>query len=139
MAEHCALRGTRGAAGKEDGSRGIRIHFSGGRRSVRRGTAREDAGRCSFSKSLEFVADEKGLQIEADTAAGYGGGRKAGRQHQSRITSRSNGQEQFDGIGAVAVENADIGAFLQPEALDKGAAMCHSFTELLVGISIDLV
>ena len=133
MAQHGAFGGARRATGEENGGRLIGIdlcHRCGGL---------GDAGsRADFhalqigAERREFVADENGGDVKFAARSGHGRLRKCGRKIHRHIAGAGDGQEQLDGVLAVAVEDGDVRTFGQSQALDESPAAGDALAHLPV-------
>ena len=135
VAQHGALRGARGAAGEEDGGGALLVDPGSRDSLVGDARCRNDLHALQFrAQRRKFVAHEEGGDVELHAAADDGLLRQGGREHHGHIAGAGDGQEELDGVLAVAVEDGDVRAFLQAELLDEGAAAGDALTHLLIGV-----
>ena len=131
--EDGALRGAGRAAGEEDGGRLVRVHDGGGNAFLGDGGGRQDLHALELRREgLEFIADEQRRDVEFHAGADEGHFRQGGRQVHRHVTGAGDGEEQLDGVLAVAVEDGDVRALRKAEAFDDGAAARDALAEFLV-------
>ena len=134
MAQDSALGSAGGTAREEDGGRAFGINIGRRNARFRNGSGREHLGALDLGgKGHELLPYEDGGNVKFHAAAYHGHFRQGGREIHGHISGRSDGQEQFHGILAVAVENGNVGALGKAQALDKGTAAGNSLSQLLVG------
>ena len=79
-----------------------------------------------------WIADEQRRDVEFHAGADEGHFRQGGRQVHRHVTGTGDGEEQLDGILAVAVEDGDVRALRKAEAFNDGAAARDALAEFLV-------
>ena len=71
-------------------------------------------------------AHEEGGDVKLHAGADEGHFGQLGRKHHDHITGAGDGQVQLDGVLTVTVEDGNMGALGQAQAVDESAAAGHS-------------
>ena len=133
VAQDGTLRGTGGATGEEDGGGLLLVHDGDGSLFIGDARGGKDLHALQFrGERHELLTDEDGGDVELHAGTDDGHFRKGGREVHRDITGAGNGEEQFDGILAVAVEDGDMGSLRKAEGLDEGAAAGDALPQFLV-------
>ena len=133
VAQDGALRGTGRAAGEEDGGRLLLVHDGDGSLLLGDAGGRKDLHPLELrGERHELLTDEDGGDVELHAGADDGHFRQGGREVHRDITGAGNGEEELDGILAVAVEDGDMGSLRKAEGLDEGAAAGDALSQFLI-------
>ena len=137
VAEDGTLGRSGRSAGEEDGGGAFRVDIGHGSLRIRDAGGRKHLDPLQLGgKRHELLAHEKRGDIELHAGTDDRRLRQLCREIHRHVSCRSDGKEQFNGVLAVAVEDADVGSLRKAQALDKCAAAGNALSQFFVSKGI---